>query len=58
MYEVEVSFSGENVFISQNEENSDMQVVCLHRDQIDLVCEWLKQAAAGETVSLTMSSDD
>jgi hypothetical protein len=51
MFEVEVALNGDAVWISQDDGNGGTAIVALHPDQIDLVCQWLKQAASASADS-------
>lgn len=45
MYEIEVALNAGDVWIAQDDGNGGTAVVAVHPDQIDLLCEWLKDAA-------------
>lgn len=47
MYEVEVSITDGNIYITQQDSTSDEHnAVVITSDQADLVAEWIKDAAA------------
>lgn len=45
MYDIEVCLNGEDVWLVQNDNAGETVVINLNPDQIDLVCEWLREAA-------------
>ena len=45
MYDIEVCLNGDDIWLVQNDGSAETATISLHPDQVDLVCQWLKDAA-------------